>query len=423
MPVSFEPAQPVGGQIAAGYGATEQWNKFFPTYAGLAEAAARNNLALRQQQMAQSFAGSQQTTENLARQGSQETEMDARARMQQENIRSQQEDIGDRMYAEAALSGIRVSQAEQARMQQQEHGVQAILQAKADGVFGEGPEADQAVNEQIMELRSGIDMTKQRLAKDHADDYQAQAQLRRQQAENLAGDNEAMKKFEADRISEGYSTLKFHDPNGKLHVLLKNEQTGDWYNPLTGGGRPQPEKAQDNTKLPYTDKAGEFDATSALKRAKSEAEAEFPVQKEPDDDGRMVDKNAAARAQKQTELFNDFKGNHETATGRDTPQKQLDRALDSLNVPPMVKDIIRKASQAPPPAAPKQVEAIDKTLEKVMNNDKLNDTQKTQAINALRGIRQIQSQYPSLQASPPAVRAQYEALRNVLVGSQINFSG
>ena len=301
---TFEPAAPVAPGIQSDYGATEQWNKTFPALAGLYEAAGRN---------ANQAAG--ETARNQTQTNISSGELDTRQRMQyvqdraaqdqQERQFQQQSDLQNQAaFNEAALSGIKVSQVEQAHMQRQQNAVNSILQMTNDGTLDmTDPEVAQQVKDAIFEAKTGINQTQRRLQAQQADDQAAQAQLRRTQAANIEKDNADAQAFQADMIEAGHSTFMMTDPNGRRHVMIKNDQNGEWYNPLLqhmkggSGDGPSPSRYGD-------DNTGEFSYAKAQKEVEAEAKAAYPVIHEKGEDGKgTVDVNERNRATYTQELY------------------------------------------------------------------------------------------------------------------------
>lgn len=234
MPVVFQPADPYSTAIASGYGATEQWNKEYPTMAGLAESIGRNNLQLQLQSQQIAHQNALASAQISARSQEQSTaeqtsaEMQRRQQAGQQQIQQQMADAHERsQFVSAMLEGQQVSQHEMLVMNRQQQALNDYVSQ-----VGQGNIDPSEVAEMALQLKTGINMTQQRLKKQQADDYEAQAGLRSQQTANLAKDNANMEQFEAERIKEGYGTLHFHDNSGRMHVMLQNKKTGEWYNPL-----------------------------------------------------------------------------------------------------------------------------------------------------------------------------------------------
>ncbi len=240
MPVTFEQPQPLAPQISEGYGQTQQFNQTLPTLANLYnQRAARDQqaaqFAIQQASQAQAQtahnreAAYQQDnqTENLFE--SQRRNAEIQQHLQDQHFQQQAALQQQAAFNEQAFAGVKVGLQEQMKMQERTRGLTEIQGKIADGTLDE---KDPAVIDAISELKTGINFTQRRMMQEHAADFKAQSDLRSQQTANIAKDNAHMEKFEADRINAGYGTLSFHDQNGRMHVLLKNPKTGEWYNPL-----------------------------------------------------------------------------------------------------------------------------------------------------------------------------------------------
>ena len=277
---TFEPAAPVAPGIQSDYGATEQWNKTFPALAGLYEAAGRN---------ANQAAG--ETARNQTQTNISSGELDARQRMQyvqdraaqdqQERQFQQQSDLQNQAaFNEAALSGIKVSQVEQAHMQRQQNAVNSILQMTNDGTLDmSDPEVRQQVNDAIFEAKTGINQTQRRMQQQQAADMAAQGKLRDAETARITKAQAQADKFESEWTAQGG---KFYtDDNGKRHAIMWNPKSKQWYSPITPGGRkedgsdPISDFDTSNPEFseikPFIDKQGNLDYGKARKDAETYA--------------------------------------------------------------------------------------------------------------------------------------------------------
>ncbi len=327
---TFEPAAPVAPGIQSDYGATEQWNKTFPALAGLYEAAGRN---------ANQAAG--ETARNQTQANISSGELDARQRMQyvqdraaqdqQERQFQQQSDLQNQAaFNEAALSGIKVSQVEQAHMQRQQNAVNSILQMTNDGTLDmSDPEVRQQVNDAIFEAKTGINSTQRRLQNEEAERNKAQANLDMQRAasqqvitnKNLELQGRSteqntrihldpkMEQEERAKLAPKYNALaavigadaaqQAYDNEVKMNVTAKggaqreviesydSHGAAKW-RPLDKPANPQAHPIVNE----FTDKSGGLDMTAVLKDAKAFAERKLGPRPKLTKDSTQDDKDA-----------------------------------------------------------------------------------------------------------------------------------
>lgn len=265
MPVTFAPPDPFSSSISAGYGATEQFDKTLPTLAGLY--SQNQNRQQQVSQFAQQQASQAQAQTARNRESAYQTDVQSSDQFElQRRLFAQQQQVQAQSQAfQWATQDRQLTHADQLHYEQQNAGVSEVMKMVQSGQLTE----DEA-GPLILKLKSGIDLYQQRLQKSHAQDFQAQADLRSQQTANLAKDNAHMEKFEADRIEAGYGTLSFHDQNGRMHVLLKNPKTQEWYNPLLEHnkmGSDQEIKQQELEQKRYDNLQQRYDSAFAKREA------------------------------------------------------------------------------------------------------------------------------------------------------------
>ena len=193
MPVVFAPAEPVGEQIAAGYGATEQFNRSLPALSNLAESIARNRQAGSNAELAAQvqtniasgqLAGQHeaQTAANDLHRYMQGQQIQADRQMQERRISAAQ----DAQFTDWALRGNAVSQQEVNHMQRLQNGISEVTQQVNSGQLTKEEGADL-----IVQMKTGISPIKNRLDQQHAEAYAAQA---KQHMDRAALENAVLRK-------------------------------------------------------------------------------------------------------------------------------------------------------------------------------------------------------------------------------------
>ncbi len=195
MGVVFQPADPVGEQIAAQYAAQQQFNQSAPLRAQMANQNANRDQQNLLAQMQMDSANQRQSSENITRASIAGDEMANRRYLQDQDIRGARQAQLQQIQAhqqsqllDAAMYEQKVTQAEAMRMQRQQTALDSIQQAISSGQLM--PEEAQ---EMQMQLLTGINMTQQRMQRDHAKDFAAQAKLREEQAKVAALNTETIK--------------------------------------------------------------------------------------------------------------------------------------------------------------------------------------------------------------------------------------
>lgn len=195
MPVVFQPADPVGEQIAAQYAATQQANQSAPLRAQMANQNANRDQANFLAQMQMDSANQRQSSENITRASIAGDELANRRYLQDQDIRgarqaqlAQIQARQQEIFLDAAMYEQKVTQSEVMRMQRQQVALDSIQQQVSSGMLKE----DEAA-EMKMQLLTGINMTQQRMQRDHARDYAAQAKIREEEAKTVALNNATFK--------------------------------------------------------------------------------------------------------------------------------------------------------------------------------------------------------------------------------------
>ena len=184
-----------------------------------------------------------------------------------------------------ATWGNEVSYQDQQEMTRQQNGL-ATLQKAVD----EGTMSPEEALPAMMQLRSRVDMTKQRLQTSQAEKLQQDVKHEQQRFEMNQQNLDTADKMRA-QASVSNSLPHFDSSTGRMSQFLWNPRTMEYYDPAKGS------KQQTQSKR-FGDEGGNFSYKNALPEAKAEAEAAYPVVKEADPKtGKEVDINARDRAE------------------------------------------------------------------------------------------------------------------------------
>lgn len=314
MPAVFAPAEPVSTSISAGYGAAQEWDKQFPVLAGLYESAghlqqqAYQAAAQRgqQAQIAQAQINSRQLEQRQAE--------DFQAAQQQQQLRAQK----DLQLQRFALQGQQITQQETDHANQLQAGINEVLRQKAQGNL-----SDEEATGLVVQMKTGLDLFKQRQENQRAQDFAAQADLRRKQLSLEVQNMEDAKAFQLDAADHGHTLQPFTDPTtGKQHMLAMDKD-GKFYNPFlehaTKAGQEGPDPDQPWGQ--FATKDGHFDAPKALKDTEARAKALFPekFEKAAGETGKGQDVNAEER---HDWIKRRMEGIEAEFSGRQTPSQE-----------------------------------------------------------------------------------------------------
>lgn len=358
MPINFQPAAPFAPKISEQAGRVDQFNKIFPTLAGLYEAAGRNYTS-----------ASAQTAQNQTQASAVSAGLESRRQMQERDIEAQREQMN--FQAQLRLEEQqRQQQFEMMRMQlpitrQEEMQNQARMNGlvEIERMLKEKTMTPEQAADARFELATGINAFQRRQQFQNAQRLQQQAQLETQQYD-LANKNQmTAEAAQSEMAKRGvYSWYETDPRTGETHFNVFNPKTGEIYNPRSSGGRG--EQKMDKVS-PYADEAGGFSYKKAYPEAEAEAKTAYPVIMDQSEDGkRQIDTNAKDRAKYLQQLM----------------EKKADQHRAGMS---------NQANRGAPVTAPQQ------------------DSPKSQAESQLLALRQ---QYPDPSKAPPAVQQQMRAL-------------
>ena len=281
MPINFQPAAPVAPEINANFGAADQYNRIYPQLADLYASAGRN-ITQASAQTAQNFTqGNIASAENQTRrtlQGfqidaeemQQRRQIDAVREAQQRQIQAQQQAQAREQQFEMDRMMVPITQREQMEQIRRTDGLAEIESQRSQGIL-----SDQQAGDARYELMTGIKQFQNRQQMQTAALKKAQAA---QINEEIADTNKAQaaaEDFYLELYKKGVLIKNVVDPSsGKERPLAYDMKTGRVYNPFL-------EHAGKQDDVPT------YDWAKALKDAKAEAEAAYPVQKDKDEEIRV----------------------------------------------------------------------------------------------------------------------------------------
>jgi hypothetical protein len=286
MPIVANPAAPFAPKINEKFAASEQFNKIFPTLAGLYEAAGRNYTS-----------ASAQTAQNQTSASAVSAGLQARKQEQDANIEAQREEQF-RQIAAAKEMQARQQQFEMARMSlpitRQEEADNA---ARMNGLV----EIERQLREKILTPEQAGDARLQLMTQVKAFDNR----FKSQQAAKMEQETQMQRKAFDDnqknivlaqslgKQTAGANWIPIQQANGDME-FYGYDATGKYYQiGKKSAASDKPEKPAGK----YADETGEFSYKKALPELKAEAEIAYPVKKEAGADGKgSVDVNEQSRA-------------------------------------------------------------------------------------------------------------------------------
>lgn len=273
MPVTFEQPQPVSPQISAAYGSTEQLSHDLPAIASIYQRnAAMQQAAAEHAQSLQAQMVGQQAGIGERRLEMQQHGMDQAAQFATSRLPSERDAFlaqselaqQDRRAQNAAwLNQQQLSQQEQMDLQKMKESV---------GYVQNNPNlTDDEKENFITRLRTKIDPMEMRLKQQQVEHQQKQDQLIDGQLRKQAEHEETNRQFQAQMMKEGKAVVTWVDDNGRRHPLIKNEKTGEWYNPLQSSHEVTARlEAARQEKVTQLEQAEETNARSAFEKARKE---------------------------------------------------------------------------------------------------------------------------------------------------------
>lgn len=259
MPITYAQPEPFAPGISSSYGSAQQFSQDAPAIINAtsqaAQLQAQNARAADQLRLAYAEANARSQDER-ARLYTQSDMANADRQQSALNLGAQITEQGDTAMLGANtamlrdqqqanvqnwLMGQELSQKEAMRLQQMQSAVGDIQASSLS------PDEKTAA---ITQLKTGIDVYKQRqqVAQTKMTEMQAQHMentVKRAKAIEL--ENRAL---EAQFASEGKDVRRWADPEtGKTHLLIKNDKTGEWYNPLQASGTRDSEMQQQELEL------------------------------------------------------------------------------------------------------------------------------------------------------------------------------
>lgn len=288
MPISFEQPQPVAPNLSAAAGGAEQFTRSLPTLAGLYESAARLRFEAGQRQadraqqsLAQQLAIQSQVAQGNADRLQQFSERGDALRLSSDDLALRQSPSArdafeqnaaqqlqhDRFQQQYELQHAQFTQAEQMQLQQYNQ-----AEAQVNRMVQDGQLSAAEGNDFLLQIRTGKSplMQKQALSKAQADTehLNAQSKMLTQHLTMMKSAEVENNEFERKLIEQGHGVLNWVDPDtGRRHPVIKNPNTGVWYNPLQAG------KGDGGAGGPPLKP---FDTTKAHKDAMAEAKLAFP---------------------------------------------------------------------------------------------------------------------------------------------------
>lgn len=296
--ITFEPPQPFAPGLSSAYGAAAVAQQNLPL---VAQQYARNQalqVEAQQQQAAlraQAAQADQRANLGYAQLGAQVGEQGREfaanlSERQHEFAASREPSARDAFLAQVAgeqnrqraelqawLSNQEVGQAEQLRLNRMQNSVSEVM---ADPTLTAGEKSAL-----VTQLRTGIDPIRQRLETQQAQHLQKQNDQIDDQLRRRAEHDQTMRDFEAQMVREGRAVVTMTDDNGRRHVLIKNDRTGEWYNPMVKGSN-----AGDESRQQAADLKAENDARKEWMHANTEARRELMAKRKEtrDEDGKKV---------------------------------------------------------------------------------------------------------------------------------------
>lgn len=270
MPINFQPASPFAPNINANFGAADQYNRIYPQLADLYASAGRN-ITQASAQTAQNFTqGNIASAENQTRRTLQGFQIDAEEMQQRRQIEAQREAQQRQQQFELQRMMIPISRQEQMEQTRRIDGLAEIERQLADRTL-----TPEQAGDARYELMTGINRFQQRQQMQQADLRKAQEAQINQEMANITKAQAAQEDFYLKLAKNGVTIQDVLDSStGKTRPLAYDPKTGKLYNPFL-------EHMGKQSEVP------EYDWAKALKDAKAEAEAAYPVQKDKDEEIRV----------------------------------------------------------------------------------------------------------------------------------------
>ncbi len=410
MPVTFAPPEPFSQPVSTAYGSTTQFNQTLPVLSSLYEQNQNRQAQVQQASNQRELQAGQASAQNRERAYESDSETAARYEMQRRAAEEQRQAQGQQFqnqlelqarnqYFEQAFAGVKVGLQEEMQQRNRERGLNEIQGMISDKTLNmEDPDTRAAVNDAIAELKTGINFTQRRVQQQHAADYAAQTRLRDEEAKRQSASIEAMDDVEAKFKEQGIGTMKWFDPNtGRPHLLIKNRNTGEWYNPLqnvaTGkGGKEGPDLDQPWGQ--FATKDGHFDATAALKDTEARAKAD------PD----FLDEKGKINKAGQAWVRDRMNGIEAEFSGRQAPSPEAfsnrQQGRQRSSAEPSQSDKSQSEKSNP--------ESVIRDVQSTVI-DKLKDDPYAMAAaqGHLNVIKEVTSKFPNLPAAPPEVQQRF----------------
>lgn len=286
MPIVANPAAPFAPQINSKFAASEQFNKIFPTLAGLYEAAGRNytsaSAQTAQNQTQASAVSAGLEARNIAQQREIEAEMQARQYQAQAQMEMQRREEEARMQRLMLPITRQEEQEQQARMS-------GIVQIEK--MMEEGTMTKEQGGLALLQLTTKTATFNDRMKFQQAKALEQQTEMQAKMFADNQKDLAAAKMHAAKYGSEAFFGLRQH--NGDIDLFDFDPQRGTFSQigkRTAAVEKPEnPQMALGADWAPFTTKFGGFDKGAAIKRTEELAKIEFddPKSKEARDWMRM----------------------------------------------------------------------------------------------------------------------------------------
>lgn len=260
MPIDYEPSQPLNPAISQEYGAATQFTHDLPSLTQLA--IAQRHM---QQQSAEGYRQSELAQAGLAQRAAQ---FGGQQQQHQQDIAARMTALGQQDEHQKLQLWQRQQEMtfpEQQRLMQQKAAVAEVMN---------NPELDDATkNDLVLKLKTGIDVGEQRIHDQQQKQMQMKTDLLKQEMIRQKEAELTNQESEKQMKAAGIGVLPIVDPEtGRRHILLQHPKTGEWYNPIAGGGAKQ---GDDNAFKGHESALKEWHAAydSALKTVQAWADA------------------------------------------------------------------------------------------------------------------------------------------------------
>lgn len=368
MPIVIAQPSMVSPQISSAYGAAEQWSKDFPNLERQQQSIAEANMAASRQ-----AAGLAAQTQALSAQayahGSslanqrwlQEGQLQAEAGRTEYLEQARQANVQQQAELTDWLNSRQMTMADNQRLTRLNSGLSAV---EADERAGNlTPQEATALK---LQLRTGIDPLQQRQEAQKAKMMEMQVQEAQHNMARAKAAEVQNQEFEARLKEQGHGVFRMIDPDtGKSHTLIQNPTTGEWYNPLTAGGRSGSSAKADDLEL----------STKTMDAARKQAEFEFPDDEVDPVSGKAKPslETLKKRGDRAREIVEGFQERHE-------PQRPFTPG-DTANMSKMQV---------------KTISALSERLKQIEKAD-MPDAERAQAIDAIHTLHAELAKYGSFQ--------------------------